>query len=78
MANHPHRKRGPYTVAVSGDGWAIGPHGQCDTLHEAREWARSYGRQADRYAITDAAGAIVERQMRDRSGDGLRWYRAEP
>lgn len=77
MANHPNRNRGPYTAELFGSSWSIGPRSQFATVRECRRWAEEHGATADSCTIYDASGRAVARHVRDRNGDGLRWFRAE-
>jgi hypothetical protein len=77
MVNHPNRSRGPYTATVDTmSGWPS--RAQFPTIRECRRWAEEHGRvDADRCVIEDKAGRIVAIHMRDQSGDGMRWFRAQ-
>lgn len=69
---------GRYTATLSGPAWTSGPMARFATIREARSWAESYGTTADRCVIMTRNGRVVAEHRRDTSGDGSRWYRAEP
>ena len=68
-----------YRAELSGPSWTIAPTAMFATIREARRWAESYGTGADRCAIiATRSGHVVAEHRRDTSGDGRRWFRAEP
>lgn len=78
MVAHPNRSRAPYTAEIGGSSWSQGPRHEFATIREARAWAEGYGTTADWCEISDKHGHVIASHRRDTSGDGLRWYRAEP
>ena len=76
MKNHPNRARGPYVADVGGASSMFAPV-QLPSVRECRAHAESYGCTADWCEISDAKGRLVASHRRDKSGDGIRWFRAQ-
>jgi hypothetical protein len=61
---------------VGGHQWAKGPQVDVDTIREGREFGESYGTTADWVRIMDNRSGRTRVFMRDRNGDGTRWFDA--
>jgi hypothetical protein len=72
MKTHSRRL---YTAHVSCNLSSL-PSAEFATIRECRQHAESYGSTADHCVIADRKNRIVGRHIRDKSGDGMRWYRA--
>lgn len=76
MTNHPRRSRGPYTAEIFGPSINGEIIETFETIRECRAYSEIFGNIADKCTIRNAKGEIVAIHMRDKSGDGMRWYRA--
>jgi len=62
---------------MGGKNWKHGPQAEFGTIRAAREFAASYGTDAD-YCIITKAGRVCAEHRRDPSGNGLNWFAATP
>ncbi len=66
----------PFAAYMHGSSMSRSPKAEFNRIRDAREWAESYGTTADSCTLDGANGVAVGRHMRDRNGDGTRWFRA--
>lgn len=64
-----------YTAEIFGPSWKQGPTAEFETIAAAREWAESYGTTADSCTIRNTTGRDVAKHVRDKNGDGSRWFK---
>lgn len=71
-----------YVADLYADNFCIAPGREFNAIREARRWAEAHGATADKLIVRrprrGAPDAIIACHMRDRNGNGLRWFRATP
>jgi hypothetical protein len=66
-----------YRVEMAGSWWTRSPQAILGSIQECRDWAASFGSDANEARIYREHGKkIVAMHVRSTAGNGLRWFKA--